>query len=1278
MFDWGNASHMVKPRAAHHRPFSTTQDRPDLGGASMTSGDTAGIERPGSLRDQVAMLRNFFGLPRWGTDSKVKEAMEDQHYETEMQDYPAAFAYNLGWGNEQGTFELNGHLSEVMIAKISATASMFITRMAPLRQHNGSLTFEFSLHSFAQHLLDKVPEQSVPRTLTSTRTKGFASMERYGIAAVLEVTFMETPQGRYTYLMNLEQMRLAAVETANYMAMVRVLEHEPFRDPFPAAHGGDSSAMNAAQISALFEEETRMWGVVHKSSGGLRIARRKAEEILSKRGVTGNLEVLPQGLEVFMQDTIDRKYYIEGPRHSSSDVLDASRPHTVITSRDFSQGHGNPTHDPIFRARSIGQFVTSSDVNFDDIPVADHCTKHMDVVVYNITKDGWVRLRYADHYLYSGLWNFSDAEAPVTRAMEGGVDDNAPGIGLSYFRDMKCYTYGQLYEVSCKQGMDRAIDKLLLLPAHKRLDFIASLRVLPQNDPRKTHDPLEDKWASDQFVEMCAQAEVLDAGRIPNVATMRDVANVDTYGSLSLAPTTMSSDTFNRLNRKRRRDDQDTEGETLDQIQVRRLNPRGALTVTTAEHIRKLKEKLLAHELFERAAGTGGAGSYNWLEDAVCAPQVGFTEDQQLVILGEAKRLLDALKDQVEANPTPEEAEKVVATFRVHIARFLAPLELGVAVAQIDNASRSPLENAAFKAGDHTISVDQTVALTGRYKVDMTDEDGQIQTAVQHLKHTEGSLPLPNDTYAATLAAKHTVLFSLPTALTLPQLAAHVLDNKHELKRGRTDALAFSVYASLVHRALLDGAGAAAAGGGAAGGSGSSGAGSAAARAAARAAAAAAPAPNAVNAAFAEVDTAFATVTASSDTRKTAWEKFKQRLAREAGTLSLDSAEHMRRRALPSQVHMQYTIRAIQTALAIVHGAARPMTHEDAAVHKSALEEIHFARARAAVSTAQVHVPFFEVKKPVVAAPSLSLAPGAPVGAAAEVSAGAHSATAELHSAAWSRAFLVDLLDRASLFSGLFYQFCVENDIPVPFYLRYWWPTMTFDMATLVRMEAGRTGAAETLYQKPHLMTAANAAQKIFIMNMSVYLCTVIKRPDKIALLPNIYCRDVLGGTDTTVNDPTNQDDVESWSRQDGSAKSMFVTAGPMNRAVPATSWLSFSGEVPASLPHNKDVAALVWYPGCEGVRMHWGLRTNGKTYGPPRVRDNNDAGGNDIMCNVICMQAHENTYDPATRNMSRITQSKGHWGPRANYTGAASVMRGAARQFHIPKHSEVEMIELF
>ncbi|MDO9174519.1 MAG: hypothetical protein Q7V62_06910, partial [Actinomycetota bacterium] len=353
--------------------------------------NSAGVEPYGRFTPFVKNLENFFGEPR---PSKKALAM-DEVYEKENSDYPEAF--HLLW-NDPG--RSNSHVATMLLEKTKASENWQLTRMAPWQLKDGGLGISWNEVRYHKHMLDREPEESVPRLMTSTRTQGSAQMVRYGIALLLEATFASTPAGVHDYHMNIEQIKVATVETCSYGVMVSVLCHVPFQDT-QLASSATNQLSDMSKLNEMFQEECAAWGIVHKQPNGYDRVKTKLRKIMSSRpmGKDGNFTVVPAGMGAFLQHSHDAKFYLEGRSDSRNIGAEQALSHTVVESRMFSMGEKSLGHDPCFRHQTVGGFLTLDDSSLVNVAASEYRTHMLDSVGFNLEADKEHRFRYAAQYL---------------------------------------------------------------------------------------------------------------------------------------------------------------------------------------------------------------------------------------------------------------------------------------------------------------------------------------------------------------------------------------------------------------------------------------------------------------------------------------------------------------------------------------------------------------------------------------------------------------------------------------------------------------------------------------------------------------------------------------------------------------------------------------------------------------------------------------------------------------------------------------------------------------
>lgn len=446
---------------------------PQPGGPS----DPLSIKNAGLTDSQhhaVTHLATFFGQP---DKNRIDNLSQWESYEMEYSDYPDAFRNLWGDPNGQGAHMKNVHIRDVLLEKTLATQCWQLSIMCPWFYSPNSLNITWSTLKFNRAFLDRLPEESMPRMLSNTRTGGQKSMVRYGICTTLEMTFAETPFGRFTYMMNIEQMKVATVETACLDAMVAVIEHQQY--PWVGAAGAravnrrsadGSRDLTIGDINELLKQEIDNFGIINKKQGGLNIVLDNLRQELRARGVNPNFAVQPAGAAKYMNGTnlLAGIYDATGfTQATAADIAVArTKALTMVESRSFQTSSDDASFDPVFSPRTIGEYKTLDGEGCNQEEPGVYRTSHLDSWGYGGEDlDRYVRFRYQFYYRYTGAYHFNETGAPLDAKIGGG-----------YFKDMSVYTWGQLLS---KDGcLERVVKHLLLMPAEYREEFKRSLRLL--------------------------------------------------------------------------------------------------------------------------------------------------------------------------------------------------------------------------------------------------------------------------------------------------------------------------------------------------------------------------------------------------------------------------------------------------------------------------------------------------------------------------------------------------------------------------------------------------------------------------------------------------------------------------------------------------------------------------------------------------------------------------------------------------------------------------------
>jgi hypothetical protein len=1255
IFPWhssGGAAHLSGAAG----PSYAVSTPPSFDGNSFQAVGNFGFKSNNSRFDaEINNLADFFGEPDPGRVERLKaggvidydERPQDK-YEQEFQDYPEAFHGLYANGR-------NGYLSRVMLEKAKASDRWQLRRMAPWGNgETEGLEKAWDMVLFHKHMLDRSPEESVPRMLTSTRSSGRASLVRYGIALMLESNFASTPIGRRTYRYNIEQLRIATVETASYGAMIAVMEHKPFNDNELYETYNSTGVNTRSQLDRMFSDETRSWGIMHKERDAMAGCVSKLRTQLSKRGVSrGDFLIVPEGLHNHAARAKIGSFYLDGGR---SETVDKEHL-TIVESVGFSQGLHTVPHDPCFRHQTIGGFFTLNDMHLKDIDPRQYRTSMLDSVGYDEGRDEFYRWSYTDLNKYHGIWHFDDEDgrAPLTES-----------IGMGYARGWGCYTHGQLLR---KAGQwERFKSKLETLTPQQLRELSHSLTLLDPTDVRVMKNgmafPGADEFQSQLLDEMVSDQMMRP---VPSVADFRSMEGRRRAGHF--VPTE-EEDRLAQAGRKRVRrspeemfndgvpaesdvvmeDDFHIEGDQAIKVSgakrsVRRVpgtteDPHNteldyAGTTANGRRVAALIGKITRHAKdCNKAQASDSASVAQKKEEAnveisdsaanLCEriqQQMKTNESMLLVCLTQLERVV---KDVV-AGLRESGAKKTRLEFETEVmmrfGSFLLPYELRSILMRGNTSGQTPLEAANAKLNaDPSHPQDPDLAKAGwwdpsEYTLDAAKkaierngaepEDGQIKLGLLLTGDAQGAEgpALPHDAFAITLAAQHSVFFqieqesreALTALLQQPSLSIPI---KGSYKRARGDALVWSIILSLIisvanQEALLKSLG--------------------------------------------------AVIQAHPDTKK--------RLQRHASQLQGQT------NVLVSQRHL-YEV--IDTASAYLRQLLEPAQGQSELNKNTASTLAKLVTQGRALGHVGRRLLLTEViKNGFAATPDPKLPKVAPRSMPDDPTV----------------LQLLDEIDRAAISDGRFILACLDLNLPPALALRGFRPHKTYVMASMVCMNTlGRDKAATTYYKNPDFQMSENSAQKLIFGHYTVYFKTIVEQPQSIAIARNIYTTGYVGGNGVLPWNPLDPEHVRCYQEGDLICD-VFVTAVLMNRSHAPTFWLPCSGSMPATLSVEKSVADMVHYVGCEAVAKHWQWMGDNKSFDPSEpYRSTVDPV--ERKFNTICMQEFQLRQNPQNYQWDQVVLDKGHWGDNI-MPGFGKVISGHQSIFNEADYKRSNSIQL-
>lgn len=390
-----------------------------------TNGKALGMDAPhgpttSSLADGGMSLREwatYFGMP-----SKELKMDPGMAYGRENYDLPEAY---------RGS---SLYLDLIIIYQIKLSQMYAITRLLPLRQWDRSTSVTWDVWKFADGRLDRTPEESMSRLLTSNTSTGRATFFRWGLAFLLEQGFAKTPRGRMNYRMNLIQIANATIFTLCLGAIIALLSCKPLS--FMPSQGLQRIE-DENDRRVLFQREVDEWGCIHKQESPIVWLWDRLSQTIQKRmgGDTPNILCLPSGSRANNGNPMLNQFFLNGKQADFTREQQTPPGFSTFESIDYRAGDGD-IEDPFYQQRKIGQFGYALNHHLNNIKDGEYTTSMMDVAMISERANAFTRIKYHAAIQATGMFH-EDPETGVWHLTQ---------YGKVYFSD--CLTWGQFMHES--------------------------------------------------------------------------------------------------------------------------------------------------------------------------------------------------------------------------------------------------------------------------------------------------------------------------------------------------------------------------------------------------------------------------------------------------------------------------------------------------------------------------------------------------------------------------------------------------------------------------------------------------------------------------------------------------------------------------------------------------------------------------------------------------------------------------------------------------------------
>jgi hypothetical protein len=467
-------------------------------------------------------------------------------------------------------------------------------------------------------LLGRTPEETASVVVKSQYTSRETSLTRYGAGMELRLGFMETPEGRQSYLMSINGISRSLGATSNCMvlnALMRTKVERFEHGPFPYRRWSPNITLGEFRIQT--KESFNAWARIQKSNFGYSgIVAESRDSLANGPGVALNYMIAPRGADVYVRgSTAENNMFISGrPAGHRRDITmrsDLDVPTTRI-GMSFKSDPEEPVYDPQFENVEIGGFAR---MEYRTPPLYQEAHINMDptrrdVLIFNENRDDWERIRF-DFQLFNNSRLFAMNEGKYTWYNTFNQDDNTHQVNSE--KDQHQPTFGRSHNSIpawlCCVGGTRAVaqfgaelcfmrDKApgILAEFHAKLNFQASRHAMARPEDIVAHQKAAAKLRTcPDWLNNTTLREKVDAKCVETTQAL-----LQSCVNLLVAQSELSSNVQNVQNDESHDEgsDGESDGEHEQQSQASQASraSRAAEAAEAAEEEARAQEGLLTEE----------------------------------------------------------------------------------------------------------------------------------------------------------------------------------------------------------------------------------------------------------------------------------------------------------------------------------------------------------------------------------------------------------------------------------------------------------------------------------------------------------------------------------------------------------------------------------------------------------------------------------------------------------------------------------------------------------
>ena len=332
-------------------------------------------------------------------------------------------------------------ISETIEQLVYLEGNWYQQVVAPIELTN-ALAIKWSQWEFNPHLADVVPELGVNRLVNSRRLENSARFVRRGIGFMLEHGFMLTPEGITHYLMNINQLVQAAVETNKFDLIHTLLGSHDQNKSWLVSNG----LFSGKRVEDVYKRgELFYWDIIKKEKNGLALLdTRISEEMNRWRGEADTWIVHPDIPDFLTQRPAENTDYFiagaAGPQtlRDGPDAFTSFRGNQIFKTRAYHVDENDPVDIMRFPAQ-IGEHHWMTDRYPECMHDIDYQSCFRDVQIYDEDNDQFARISLISALEYSNRFD-TDTGAVLSFQQRGYLErysDDELANDVLHYRDAK-------------------------------------------------------------------------------------------------------------------------------------------------------------------------------------------------------------------------------------------------------------------------------------------------------------------------------------------------------------------------------------------------------------------------------------------------------------------------------------------------------------------------------------------------------------------------------------------------------------------------------------------------------------------------------------------------------------------------------------------------------------------------------------------------------------------------------------------------------------------------